>query len=122
MKQKSKLLCLLGALAILISLLAPTEGSTAGKPSVTIHNIIDLTGAYAPIAIPSEKGGTIIWHGLRSKADWMFLAMGRLGSRLNMCGLNLEMLMLGSCLPTRGSGFKSRNQRSLRCGPPRTRR
>ena len=57
MKQKSKLLCLLGALAILISLLAPTEGSTAGKPSVTIHNIIDLTGAYAPIAIPSEKGG-----------------------------------------------------------------
>jgi ABC-type branched-subunit amino acid transport system substrate-binding protein len=57
MKQKSKLLCLLGAFVILISLLAPTEGSTAGKPSITIHNIIDLTGAYAPISIPSEKGG-----------------------------------------------------------------
>ena len=57
MEQKSKFLCLLGALAILISLLAPTEGLTAGKPSITIHNIIDLTGAYAPIAIPSEKGG-----------------------------------------------------------------
>ena len=57
MKQKSKLLCLLGAFAILISLFAPTEGFTAGKPSITIHNIIDLTGAYAPIAIPSEKGG-----------------------------------------------------------------
>jgi ABC-type branched-subunit amino acid transport system substrate-binding protein len=57
MEQKSKLLCLLGALAILISLLAPTEGLTAGKPFITIHNIIDLTGAYAPIAIPSEKGG-----------------------------------------------------------------
>src|SRR4030043_1827737 len=57
MEKKSKLVCLLGTLAILISLLAPTEGLTAGKPSITIHNIIDLTGAYAPIAIPSEKGG-----------------------------------------------------------------
>jgi ABC-type branched-subunit amino acid transport system substrate-binding protein len=57
MKQKSRLLCLLGALAIFISFLTPMEGSTADKPSVTIHNIIDLTGAYAPIAIPSEKGG-----------------------------------------------------------------
>jgi len=38
---------------------APPEGEVpvAAKPHVTIHNIIDLTGAYAPIAIPSEKGG-----------------------------------------------------------------
>jgi hypothetical protein len=57
MRQKSKRLYLLGALAISISLLAPTEGLTAAKPSITIHNIIDLTGAYAPIAIPAEKGG-----------------------------------------------------------------
>ncbi len=71
MKQKSKLLYLLGALAILISLLAPTEGLTAGKPSVTIHNIIDLTGAYAPIAIPSEKGGKdyLAWIAERGGLD-----------------------------------------------------
>jgi ABC-type branched-subunit amino acid transport system substrate-binding protein len=63
MKQKTRLLCLLGvisllgALTIFISLMVPAIGLTAGKPSITIHNIIDLTGAYAPIAIPSEKGG-----------------------------------------------------------------
>ncbi len=57
MKQKSGFLLLLGALSMFILLLSPTEGWTAGKPSITIHNIIDLTGAYAPIAIPSEKGG-----------------------------------------------------------------
>ena len=57
MKEKSKVLHLFGAFAMVIFLFAPTEGLTAAKPSVTIHNIIDLTGAYAPIAIPSEKGG-----------------------------------------------------------------
>ena len=57
MKQKSKILHLFGVFAITIFLFAPAEGLTAGKPSITIHNIIDLTGAYAPIAIPSEKGG-----------------------------------------------------------------
>ena len=57
MKGKSRLLYLLVALAVSIFSLSPAEGTAAGKPSVTIHNIIDLTGAYAPIAIPSEKGG-----------------------------------------------------------------
>jgi ABC-type branched-subunit amino acid transport system substrate-binding protein len=63
MKQKTRLLCLLGVISLLwalmtfISLTVPATGLTAGKPSITIHNIIDLTGAYAPIAIPSEKGG-----------------------------------------------------------------
>jgi ABC-type branched-subunit amino acid transport system substrate-binding protein len=57
MKGKSGLFCLFAALAVSIFFLSPTDGITAGKPSVTIHNIIDLTGAYAPIAIPSEKGG-----------------------------------------------------------------
>ncbi len=90
MKQKSKLLCLLGALAILISLLAPTEGLTAGKPSVTIHNIIDLTGAYAPIAIPSEKGG-------KDYLAWI-------------------AAMHASCQPTRDLGWGHPNPRSLRCG------
>jgi len=54
MKQKSQLLSLLGALAIAIFFFSITADA---KPSITIHNIIDLTGAYAPIAIPSEKGG-----------------------------------------------------------------
>jgi len=31
--------------------------AAADKPEVAVHNIIDLTGAYAPISIPSEKGG-----------------------------------------------------------------
>lgn len=57
MKGKSGLFYLLAALAVSIFFLSPTDGLAAGKPSVTIHNIIDLTGAYAPIAIPSEKGG-----------------------------------------------------------------
>ena len=57
MKGKSGLLYLLAALAVSIFFLSPTDGLAAGKPSVTIHNIIDLTGAYAPIAIPAEKGG-----------------------------------------------------------------
>ena len=57
MKGKSGLIYLLAALAVSIFFLSPTDGVAAGKPSITIHNIIDLTGAYAPIAIPSEKGG-----------------------------------------------------------------
>ncbi|MGZ3512758.1 MAG: hypothetical protein ACXU93_02300, partial [Thermodesulfobacteriota bacterium] len=57
MKGKSGLFCLFAALAVSIFFLSPTDVMAAGKPSVTIHNIIDLTGAYAPIAIPSEKGG-----------------------------------------------------------------
>jgi ABC-type branched-subunit amino acid transport system substrate-binding protein len=57
MKGKSGLLYLLAALVVSIFFLSSTDGIAAGKPSVTIHNIIDLTGAYAPIAIPSEKGG-----------------------------------------------------------------
>ena len=51
------ILCLLGMLTVVLFLTVPREAFTAGKPSITIHNIIDLTGAYAPIAIPSEKGG-----------------------------------------------------------------
>jgi len=57
MKGKSGLLYLLAALVVSIFFWSPTDGIAAGKPSVTIHNITDLTGAYAPIAIPSEKGG-----------------------------------------------------------------
>ena len=57
MKGKSGLLYLLAALVVSIFFFSSTDGIAAGKPSVTIHNIIDLTGAYAPIAIPSEKGG-----------------------------------------------------------------
>lgn len=34
-----------------------SPASADPKPEITIHNIIDLTGAYAPISIPSEKGG-----------------------------------------------------------------
>ena len=57
MKGKSGLLYLLAALVVSIFFFSSADGIAAGKPSVTIHNIIDLTGAYAPIAIPSEKGG-----------------------------------------------------------------
>ena len=57
MKGKTGLFRLLAAKADSIFILSPNHGMAAGKPSVTIHNIIDLTGAYAPIAIPSEKGG-----------------------------------------------------------------
>jgi ABC-type branched-subunit amino acid transport system substrate-binding protein len=49
--------CLLGTIAVFVFLHVLVTDSGAAKPSVTIHNIIDLTGAYAPIAIPSEKGG-----------------------------------------------------------------
>ena len=64
-------LCLLGTVAMLISLMVPKEAFTAGKPSITIHNIIDLTGAYAPIAIPSEKGGKdyLAWIAERGGLD-----------------------------------------------------
>jgi len=34
-----------------------SPAAAADKPEIVIHNIIDLTGAYAPISIPSEKGG-----------------------------------------------------------------
>ena len=44
-------------LAFCLLLLVSMGGLASAKPSITIHNIIDLTGAYAPIAIPSEKGG-----------------------------------------------------------------
>jgi len=81
MKGKSGLLYLLAALAVSIFFLFPTDGLTAGKPSVTIHNIIDLTGAYAPIAILQRREEKTFWHGLLSKVDWMFLAMGRPESR-----------------------------------------
>ena len=57
MKGKSGLFCLFAAFAVSIFFFSSADGIAAGKPSVTIHNIIDLTGAYAPIAIPSEKGG-----------------------------------------------------------------
>ncbi len=49
-----------GAAAFIIFFSALAVAPAAAKPSITIHNIVDLTGAYAPIAIPSEKGGKII--------------------------------------------------------------
>ncbi|MBW6487053.1 MAG: ABC transporter substrate-binding protein [Syntrophobacterales bacterium] len=54
MQKKNKLLLLLGALGVFIFFFSINANA---KPSITIHNITDLTGAYAPIAIPSEKGG-----------------------------------------------------------------
>jgi ABC-type branched-subunit amino acid transport system substrate-binding protein len=54
MQKKNKLLFLLGALGVFIFFFSINADA---KPSITIHNITDLTGAYAPIAIPSEKGG-----------------------------------------------------------------
>jgi ABC-type branched-subunit amino acid transport system substrate-binding protein len=70
MKQKSGFLYLLAALAVSFFFLFPTDGVAAGKPSITI-NIIDLTGAYAPIAIPSEKGGKdyLAWIAERGGLD-----------------------------------------------------
>lgn len=45
------------SLSLIFILTFSSDAIAAGKPSVAIHNITDLTGAYAPIAIPSEKGG-----------------------------------------------------------------
>jgi len=59
MRRKGKIWRIGGATGSLffIFLFALTVVPAAAKPSITIHDIIDLTGAYAPIAIPSEKGG-----------------------------------------------------------------
>jgi len=59
MGKKRKFWMGTGTIGLLIFLffLALPAAPAAAKPSITIHNIVDLTGAYAPIAIPSEKGG-----------------------------------------------------------------
>lgn len=57
MNQKLKLLSLWLALAVFTFLLTPSDGPAADKPFITIHNLINLTGIYAPISVPHEKGG-----------------------------------------------------------------
>ncbi len=57
MREKNKSLFLIAILSLLFFLSFPTFGLTADKPSITIHNLINLTGIYAPISIPYEKGG-----------------------------------------------------------------
>jgi len=58
MKKTTMIGLIAGILASFSLVFIPAFSSTAvAKPKVAIHNIIDLTGAYAPIAIPSEKGG-----------------------------------------------------------------
>ncbi len=94
-----------GSLAILISLFAPSEGLTAGKPSITIHNIIDLTGAYAPISIPSEKGGKDYMAWIAEKGGLDIDGDGKGDVEVKYRGLNLGMSMHGSCQPTRDSGW-----------------
>ena len=57
--KKSMIGLMIGILVSVSLIFIPAFSSPAlaAKPTVTIHNITDLTGAYAPIAIPSEKGG-----------------------------------------------------------------
>jgi hypothetical protein len=57
MQNKNKFLFLIAILSFLISLSSPTRGWTDDKPSITIHNLINLTGIYAPISVTYEKGG-----------------------------------------------------------------
>lgn len=57
MQNKNKFLFLIANLSFLIFLSSPNHGWTADKPSITIHNLINLTGIYAPISVPYEKGG-----------------------------------------------------------------
>ena len=46
-------------------------GWAADKPSITIHNLINLTGIYAPISISYEKGGKdfLAWVAERGGLD-----------------------------------------------------
>jgi ABC-type branched-subunit amino acid transport system substrate-binding protein len=56
--KKNMIGLMIGIIVSVSLIIMPVFSSPAlAKPSITIHNIIDLTGAYAPIAIPSEKGG-----------------------------------------------------------------
>jgi hypothetical protein len=57
MQKKYIFLFLIVILSLSISLPFPSRGRTADKPSITIHNLINLTGIYAPISVPYEKGG-----------------------------------------------------------------
>lgn len=58
MHKKLTPLCLITALFLIISssFLLP-NGWATDKPSITIHNLINLTGVYAPISVPYEQGG-----------------------------------------------------------------
>ncbi len=71
MKPKRRLLYLAITSMALLFPWGPSLSLAAAKPSITIHNIIDLTGAYAPIAIPSEKGGKdyLAWNADRGGLD-----------------------------------------------------
>ena len=57
MHKKLRLLALNIALFLLFFFSSIPNGWTADKPSITIHNLINLTGIYAPISVPYEKGG-----------------------------------------------------------------
>lgn len=57
MRNKNNSPFLIAILPFFICLSFPTLGAPADKPSVTIHNLISLTGVYASISGPHEKGG-----------------------------------------------------------------
>lgn len=57
MQKKYNFLFLTVIFSLSISLSFPSWGLTADKPFVTIHNLINLTGIYAPLSVPYEKGG-----------------------------------------------------------------
>ena len=57
MHKKLTPLCLITALFLIISSSLLPNGWATDKPSITIHNLINLTGVYASISVPYEKGG-----------------------------------------------------------------
>ncbi|MBW2331915.1 MAG: hypothetical protein JRF08_00190 [Deltaproteobacteria bacterium] len=108
MNKKNMIGIMVGILISLSLIFMPTFSSTVlagGKPTITIHNIIDLTGAYAPIAIPSEKGG-------KDYLSWI----------ADISGQSLVILMPGLCLHISVSGSANPDLLLLRCGLPLTKR
>ena len=57
MQIKNNFLFLIVIPSFLIFLSFSTCGLAGDKPFITIHNLINLTGIYAPISAPYEKGG-----------------------------------------------------------------
>jgi len=80
----------LGVIAVFIFLHVLISDSVAAKPSITIHNIIDLTGAYARSPSLRKKEARIIFRGSPTRGDWMSTAMGRPTWRSSTPGPNSE--------------------------------
>ncbi len=57
MSIKLKLQSMWPGLAIFTLPLIPPNGWMGDKPPITIHNLINLTGIYAPISVPYESSG-----------------------------------------------------------------